>query len=456
MKITKFGGTSLADASQYRKVIDIISADAERQVIVTSAPGKRFPGDIKVTDLLIQYAQLTLAGAETAELADTIYERYETIGRAFQVEQAVLEDIHTIILDLVSITFHDSAELQHTFKAHGEILNALLFASCLNSVGIPARFVDPRELGIVAQERDHEVVLADETYRHLNQFNLGAQRIVVPGFYAYTPDNKIITFARGGSDITGSILAAGLHATMYENFTDVDAIFAANPQIIDNPAAIKLMTYREMRELSYAGFSVFNDEAIIPAIQGHIPINVKNTNHPDAPGTLIVSDSEYEARQLVTGIAASSRFAALYLHRYLLNKQAGFTLKILQILYKYGVSYEHMPSGIDDLTIIFDKSQLQPEIISHFLAEIKEEVCPDEMEWIDDYAIIMVVGEGMRNRVGIIENIINPLALHDIPVKMINQGASRISIMLGTDRADAANAIKYIYNRFFNNNYLEV
>lgn len=214
-----------------------------------------------------------------------------------------------------------------------------------------------------------------------------------------------------------------------------------------------------MRELSYAGFSVFNDEAIIPAIQGHIPINVKNTNHPDAPGTLIVSDSEYEARQLVTGIAAYSRFAALYLHRYLLNKQAGFTLKILQILYKYGVSYEHMPSGIDDLTIIFDKSQLQQEIISHFLAEIKEEVCPDEMEWIDDYAIIMVVGEGMRNRVGIIENIINPLALHDIPVKMINQGASRISIMLGTDRADAANAanaIKYIYNRFFNNNYLEV
>lgn len=455
MKITKFGGSSLADATQFRKVISILAGDDSRKVVVTSAPGKRYSTDIKVTDLLIEYANQVLGHAETAAICNTIFARYEDIGREFAVAESILTDIKCRLAALAQTSFANSNDLLHAFKAHGEMLNAILFAECLRTSGYPARFVDPHELGIVATEEDREVLIADETYTNIQNFQVGSEILVVPGFYAYTPSGKIVTFARGGSDITGSILATGLGAEMYENFTDVDAIFSANPNVINNPSAIEIMTYREMRELSYAGFSVFNDEAIIPAIKGRVPINVKNTNHPEAPGTLIISDTEYQARQLVTGIAASSRFAALYLHRYLLNKQAGFTLKILQILYKYGVSYEHMPSGIDDLTIIFDKSQLKPEIINQFLTDIKNEVCPDEMEWIDDYAIIMVVGEGMRDRVGIIENIINPLAQHDIPVKMINQGASRISIMLGTDKEDAAAAIKYIYNRFFNNNYLE-
>ncbi|GAY73513.1 aspartokinase [Lentilactobacillus kosonis] len=219
--------------------------------------------------------------------------------------------------------------------------------------------------------------------------------------------------------------------------------------MIDNPVPIGKMTFREMRELSYAGFSVFNDEAIIPAIQGRVPINVKNTNNPAADGTLIVPEDELEVKSPVTGITASNRFAALYLHRYLLNKEAGFTRKILNILYKYNVSYEHMPSGIDDLTIIFDNSQLDEQTIKQMCADIRDTVQPDAMEWIDDYAIIMVVGEGMRARIGTIDNIIKPLADNNIAVHMINQGASRISIMIGVREHDADAAIQEIYSNFF-------
>ena len=212
------------------------------------------------------------------------------------------------------------------------------------------------------------------------------------------------------------------------------------------------MTYREMRELSYAGFSVFHDEAILPAIEAQIPINVRNTNHPDLPGTMIVPERTFKPTGLVTGVASSKRFAALYLHRYLLNKETGFTLKLLQILYKYNISYEHMPSGIDDLTIIFDKRQFTPELIEQMCAEIQEVLNPDQLEWINDYAIIMIVGEGMQKSPHTIEDIIRPLSDHEIKIHMINQGASKIAIMLGTNESDAEQAVKLVYQHFFDNN----
>ncbi|MFD1124815.1 aspartate kinase [Lentilactobacillus raoultii] len=448
MKVVKFGGSSLADAAQFKKVIRIVLADPDRQVVVTSAPGKRFEGDIKVTDLLIKYAKATLAHQPNS-YAEEIFARYQEIGTGFNVDQQVLNDIKAKLTALPTKTYPNADYLMAAFKAHGERLNAELFAACLNQLGTKARFVDPSEAGILLTDNPNGASILEATYTHLKQLKYGDEKLIFPGFFGFTTQGEIVTFARGGSDITGSILARGLHASLYENFTDVNAIYAANPKIVDHPIPISKMTFREMRELSYAGFSVFNDEAIIPAIQGQVPINVKNTNHPELPGTLIVPEKELSIKRPVTGITGSNRFAALYLHRYLLNKEVGFTLKILQILYKYGVSYEHMPSGIDDLTIIFDRNQLNDDTIHKMCHDIQNTVKPDDMEWIDDYAIIMVVGEGMRARIGTIENIIRPLAEHNIAVHMINQGASRISIMLGTRESDADDAIRYIYDHFF-------
>lgn len=449
MKVVKFGGSSLADAAQFQKVIKIVQSDPDRRVVVTSAPGKRFAGDIKVTDLLIKYAKATLAH-QANSYADDIFARYQEIGRGFDVDDAVLADIKAKLMALPTKSYQDDDYLMAAFKAHGERLNAELFAACLNQLGTKARFVDPSEAGIILEDNPNGSTVLPETYANLAKLHYqDDEKLIFPGFFGFTKKGAIVTFARGGSDITGSILARGLHASLYENFTDVDAIYAANPKVVDHPAPISKMTFREMRELSYAGFSVFNDEAIIPAIEGQVPINVKNTNHPDLPGTLIVPEKDMTTKHPVTGIAGSNRFAALYLHRYLLNKEVGFTLKILQILYKYGVSYEHMPSGIDDLTIIFDRNQLDDQTIDEMCKDIQDTVHPDDMEWIDDYAIIMVVGEGMRAKIGTIENIIDPLADHHIGVHMINQGASRISIMLGTRESDADNAVRYIYQNFF-------
>ena len=210
------------------------------------------------------------------------------------------------------------------------------------------------------------------------------------------------------------------------------------------------MTYREMRELSYAGFSVFHDEALIPAIQGQIPINVKNTWHPEKPGTFIVPEKNFKPDHIMTGIASGRHFSALYLHKYLLNKENGFTLRILQILDRNGVSYEHMPSGIDDITIIFDRNKLSDEQVDIVCSEIQSEVNPDRLEWIEDYAIIMVVGEGMANRVGVMRDIVVPVAENNISLSMVNQGSSEISIMIGTHRKDAINAVRAIYDYFFN------
>ncbi|APR07602.1 aspartate kinase [Lentilactobacillus parabuchneri] len=452
MKVVKFGGSSLADAAHVQKVINIVQSDPDRKVVVTSAPGKRFSGDVKVTDLLIQYANAIIAGTDATQICETIFARYQEIGNGFGVPATILDDIKQKLIALPTKSYPNDDYLMAAFKAHGERLNAELFAACLNESGENARFVDPSEAGILLSDDPNGATVLEKTYDNLAHLTYGDEKLVFPGFFGFSEDGNIVTFARGGSDITGSILAAGLHASLYENFTDVDAIFAANPKVVNDPLPIHKMTFREMRELSYAGFSVFNDEAIIPAIQGQVPINVKNTNNPDLPGTLIVPEEDFTSKRPVTGIAGSNRFAALYLHRYLLNKEVGFTLKILQILYKYGVSYEHMPSGIDDLTIIFDRTQLDRDTIKKMCRDIQSELHPDTLDWIDDYAIIMVVGEGMRARVGTIENIIRPLAEHNIPVHMINQGASRISIMLGTRQSDADAAVKYIYEHFFREN----
>lgn len=441
MKVVKFGGSSLANGPQLAKVIDIMQADDSRQVLVVSAPGKRHDDDIKVTDLLIKYADNPTNEALQAQ----IYDRYWEIASYFELPKEKFSQIEDQIKNLATELFKTPADQLAAFKAHGEKLNAMLIALIFNHLGLPAIYADPKALGILVTGTADSAQVSEFTYQNIKRFPFEEEYLIVPGFYGYTADDQIATFARGGSDITGSIMARGLKAELYENFTDVSAIFAANPKLVENPRAISQMSYKEMRELAYAGFQVFNDEAIIPAIQGQVTINVKNTNDPSAPGTLIVPDTQLNVTTKITGVANSNRFAAIYLHRYLLNKEVGFTLKILQILLKYNISYEHMPSGIDDLTIILDKSQLDEDKIKLAMSEIQTAVQPDILEWYEDYAIIMVVGEGMRDQVGVLADILGALAHKNIGVKMINQGASRIAVMLGVSQADAADAVKAIY-----------
>ena len=452
MKVVKFGGSSLADGDSFAQAIKIITADPERRVIVTSAPGKRHAGDTKVTDLLIKYARSVIDGQATDDVLQQVTDRYRAIANHFHLPASQLTPIIDRLRDLPNGDYPNNQYLLAAFKAHGERSNAQLMALILNHLGYEAHFVTPTAAGIRVSGTPNNASVIPETYSLLDQFTAKQSELLVfPGFYGITLAGHIATFSRGGSDITGAILARGLHADLYENFTDVDAIYAANPSVVDEPQPIRKMTYREMRELSYAGFSVFHDEALIPAIEGNVPINVKNTHHPEKPGTLIVPDKDFQPSDIVTGIVSGKHFAALYLHKYLLNKQTGFTLRILEILAKYHVSYEHMPSGIDDITIIMDRNLVDDQLIDTISNEIQEAVNPDRLEWINNYAITMVVGEGMRNRIGVINDILAPLAHNHIAVPMINQGASRISIMIGTDDQDADNAVRAIYHRFFAN-----
>lgn len=451
MKVVKFGGSSLATGEQFEKVIKIVSDDFERKVIVTSAPGKRFAGDTKVTDLLIEYATAVLENEDYTNIVKEIVSRYREISDHFHLDESVIKLLKAKIVDLATADYSDDDHLMATFKAHGEFLNAILLNKVLNAQGIKSIFVDPKDAGIIVHGQPNDADISPETYTNLEKLELPANtKAVFPGFFGYSQDGSIYTFSRGGSDITGALLSRGLHADLYENFTDVDAIYVANNHVVKHPQAIKKMSYREMRELSYAGFSVFQDEAIIPAVKGQVPVNVKNTNNPEADGTLIVPEQFlFNPANAITGIACSKRFSALYIHRYLLNKEVGFTLKLLQIFYKYNISYEHMPSGIDDLTVIFDRTKLDKTTIKHLCHDVKEVLQPDYLEWMDDYAIIMVVGEGIAHNVNTIGQIIDSLTENNIAIHMINQGASRISIMIGIQESDADDAVKQIYKTFF-------
>lgn len=452
MKVVKFGGSSLATGEQFKKVIKIVKDDSDRKVIVTSAPGKRFVGDTKVTDLLIEYANTVIEHEDHTNIVKEIISRYREISDYFKLDPSVIKLLKEKLVKLATDTFVDDDHLLATFKAHGEFLNAILLNEVLNAQGIKSIFVDPKKAGIVVHGQPNDADISPETYRNLANLNLpDDSKAVFPGFFGYNQNGDIFTFSRGGSDITGAMLSRGLHADLYENFTDVDAIYVANNHVVKHPQAIKKMSYREMRELSYAGFSVFQDEAIIPAVKGQVPVNVKNTNNPNAEGTMIVPEQFiFNPSNEITGIACSKRFSALYIHRYLLNKEVGFTLKLLKIFYKYNISYEHMPSGIDDLTVIFDRTKLDKTTIKNLCHDVKEVLQPDYLEWIDDYAIIMVVGEGIAHNVNTLGKIIDSLTQNNIAIHMINQGASRISIMIGIQESDADNAVRQIYKTFFN------
>ncbi|MDQ0230364.1 aspartate kinase [Metabacillus malikii] len=448
MKVVKFGGSSLASGEQLKKVFQIVVSDPERKVVVVSAPGKRFSDDIKVTDLLIDCAEKYLAGENADKLFETIIERYASIAKELKISLKVVE---TISNDLQALLNGDKSKPERyldAIKASGEDNNAKLIAAYFQHCGITAQYVSPKEAGLIVSDEPGNAQVLPESYENLYKLRERDGIIVFPGFFGYNKSGEVLTFSRSGSDITGSILANGVKADLYENFTDVDAVYSVNPTIVQNPKEISELTYREMRELSYAGFSVFHDEALIPAFRAGIPVNVKNTNNPSAPGTRIVNERA-NTNGPVIGIASDKGFCSIYISKYLMNREIGFGRKLLQILEDFGLTYEHIPSGIDDVTVILRQNQMDDVIEEAITKRIMEELHADEVIIEHNLVLIMVVGEGMRHNVGTTARAAKALANAGVNIEMINQGSSEVSMMFGVKEPQEKHAVRALYNEFF-------
>jgi len=449
MKVAKFGGTSLANAKQIRKVCEIIRADRNRRLIVVSAPGKRDKEDQKVTDLLIRYAEVFLQKGQAEAEKQDVFQRYREIvrelglSRDFEAQiEADLDRVLTNQAGLSSDLFIDAV------KAAGEDNCAKVVAAYLRSLGEDAHYVNPREAGMLVTGTPGNAHVLPEAYERLASLRDREGIVVFPGFFGFTEAGDLITFARGGSDITGSILAAAVKAEVYENFTDVDSVYVVNPNLVDNPKKIKEITYREMRELAYSGFNVFHEEALIPAYQANIPVCIKNTNNPSAPGTMIVSERAATA-SIVSGIASDKGFCSLFVSKFLMHKEIGFGRKLLQILEEEGISYEHTPSGIDNISVILRERDLTPDKEARIADRIRTELQVDDLAVQHGLALVMIVGEGMRQSVGTSARATAALAKARINLEMINQGSSEVSMMFGVKEEDADRAVLALYEEFF-------
>ncbi len=448
MKVAKFGGSSVANARQILKVLDIVRRDPDRRIVVVSAPGKRCANDTKVTDLLIALGQVVLEGGEFAEELNAVVERYAEIQRDLDLDPAIVHEIENDLRQRIENRSPHGPQFLDTMKAAGEDNNAKIIARVFVKQGVQAAYVDPRNAGMLLTDDFGNAQVLPESYPRLAALREATDILIFPGFFGYTQQGDVATFPRGGSDITGAIVAAAVKAEVYENFTDVDSVFSMDPRIVADAPAIDLLTYREMRELAYAGFGVFHDEAIIPAVHAEIPICIKNTDHPDAPGTLIVPHRKYEHAE-VTGIASSCGFSAIYLSKYMMNREVGFGRRLLQILEDEGLSFEHAPSGIDNMSVIVRNENLTPAREARVVARIEAELEPDDVKLEHDLALIMIVGEGMRYAVGIAARACGALADAGVNLEMINQGSSEISIMFGVKEVDRKQAVQALGQALF-------
>lgn len=449
MKVAKFGGTSLASAAQIKKVCDIVLADPERKIVIVSAPGKRDKSDTKVTDLLIALAEKYIAEGEAeAELA-AVVDRYRDIAEGLSLSVDIVELIEADLRERLALDRSQQDMFMDAIKASGEDNNAKVVARYLTSLGVQASYVNPKEAGLFVSEEHGNAQVLPESYENLQALRDREGILVFPGFFGYAPSGELVTFSRGGSDITGSILAAAVKADLYENFTDVDSVFSANPNMVKNPKPIEKLTYREMRELSYAGFSVFHDEALIPAFRAGIPVCIKNTNNPAAPGTMIVFEREGNGNPVV-GIASAAGFCSIYVSKYLMNREIGFGRRLLHILEDEQLSYEHIPSGIDDITVILRDDKIDEAMEARITERIRTELAVDDLVIEREMSMIMIVGEGMRHNVGTTARAAGALARAHVNIEMINQGSSEVSMMFGVKAVDEEKAVRAIYEEFFN------
>ena len=448
MKIAKFGGSSVANAFQIKKICDIVLADPERRIIVVSAPGKRNKEDIKVTDLLISVAKARLDRDECDAELEAVIARYEEITTDLEIPGA-LPAIKKTLHDIAYAPYTDKVMYLDSVKAMGEDCCARLVAEYFTSIGHPAKYCNPLECGLFLEHDEAgKARILGESYDNLEKLKNEEKLCIFPGFYGYSKDGKIITFSRGGSDITGSILAGAVNADIYENWTDVDNVFAVNPNLVKNPFPIKEITYDEMRELAYAGFSVLHEEALYPVFVRDIPVNIRNTNNPTASGTKIVPKrTHYDS--LITGVAGEKGFLTLTVTKYLMNHQVGFLLKLISILAEEGVSIEHMPSGIDSVTVIAKAKYFTPEKEQIIVNRIRNEAGADSVKIERGLAIVMLVGQAMANSVGIMARAASSLSAAGINLKIVNQGASEISMMFGVGEEYCDYAVRVLYKELF-------
>lgn len=432
-KVVKFGGSSLANAEQFEKVGDIIRSEESRRFVVPSAPGKRFDGDTKVTDLLYSCYDTAAKDGDFEKILEEIKSRYNEIIKGLSLTFSLDEDFQVIKENFKAQIGRDYA------ASRGEYLNGIVMSAYL---GFP--FVDSAEVVRFNENGDFDSEKTDELLRaKLAEM----PKAVIPGFYGAFEDGRVKTFSRGGSDITGSIVARAVEADLYENWTDVSGFLVTDPRLIENPETIDVITYRELRELSYMGATVLHEDAIFPVRKAGIPINIRNTNRPEDKGTMIVASTCHKPHYTITGIAGKKGFVAVNIEKDMMNSEIGFGRKVLEEFEKQGISFEHIPSGIDTMSIIVHQDEFE-EKEQQVLAGIQRAVNPDYLEVEGDMALVAVVGRAMKSNRGTAGRIFSALAHANVNVKMIDQGSSEWNIIVGVRNEDFEKAIKAIYDIF--------
>ena len=433
IKVTKFGGSSLANADQFKKVASIIHADPSRRYVVPSAPGKRHKEDVKITDMLYACYEETIRGGEISPLFAKIKERYDSIIQELGLSLNLEKEYAVIEHSFLARVGKDYA------ASRGEYLNGILMA---NYLGFD--FIDAAEVIFFKDDGTYD---AEKTNTVLSERLAESDYAVIPGFYGIMPNDTIKTFSRGGSDVTGAIVARAAGADEYENWTDVSGFLVTDPRIVENPAVIETITYRELRELSYMGATVLHEDAIFPVRKEGIPINIRNTNRPDDKGTFIVESTCRKPKYVITGIAGKKGFCSINIEKSMMNSEIGFGRKVLQVFEDQGISFEHVPSGIDTMTVYVHQDEFE-EKEQQVIAGIHRAVQPDFVEMESDLALIAVVGRGMKSQRGTAGRVFSALAHAHVNVKMIDQGSSELNIIIGVENRDFETAVKAIYDIF--------
>ncbi|MBE6670128.1 MAG: aspartate kinase [Ruminococcaceae bacterium] len=434
IKVTKFGGSSLCDAKHFKQVAEILRSDNERRFVVPSAPGKRFREDTKVTDMLYECYSKAKAKESIDEIYSQIVARYTSI-----IDELGLDfDMSGEFLYVKNAILHSSG--RDYAASRGEYLNGLILAKYLGYQFIDAEnVIFFKENGTFDAEKTNEV-LAKELAK--------CDKAVIPGFYGVMPNGTIKTFSRGGSDITGSIVARACNASLYENWTDVSGFMMADPRIIKDPCHIDTITYRELRELSYMGATVLHEDAIFPVRYAKIPINIRNTNAPEDKGTMIVHESnDYDKDKIITGIAGKKGFSVITIENDMMNSEVGFGRRVLDVLESFEVSWEHLPSGIDTMSIVISTSQLEGKC-EKIISALERSVNPDHLSVEHNLSLIAVVGRGMIQAKGTSARVLTAIAESDTNIRMIDQGSSEINIIIGVDEKDFEKSLNAIYNEF--------
>ena len=434
VKVLKFGGSSVADADQIRKIKAIVEADPQRRYVVVSAPGKRYSGDSKVTDLLFMLWAQIEHNIPYDALLDTIMKRYTSIEDDLGIDAGIKARFDEIRSNI------EKGCTESYIVSRGEFLSAVLISKCLGY-----DFVDA-EGKVLFDARGR--LLTDETDKALSEALSQHEHAVIPGFYGSSvADGKICLLSRGGSDVTGSLVARAAGASIYENWTDVSGMLMADPRVVDGPKPIRHISYMELRELSYMGASVLHEDAVFPARMSDIPINIRNTNAPEEPGTIISKNGDDKSPEIISGIAGKKGFTVISIYKNMMNKEIGFVRRALAIIEDQHVNFDHIPTGIDSLSMVIESSELEDKL-DDILAEFRHQLKPDDITVEDNIALIAVVGLRMHRSLGVAARLCSALADSGINIRMLNQGTNEINVIVGVEDEDFEKSTRVIYNEF--------